>query len=103
VEGVLVEEPVPLLPEPTGEPPRVEAPPPGELDRLLDEEAQPESAEIRELQARIDLDRERLKELVTGGRPDDEALSSDPELRAIAERLPRLQAELAALRAERDR
>jgi hypothetical protein len=44
-----------------------------------------------------------LKKLLIDRHTDDEALSSDPRLREIAERLPRLQAELEALRAERDR
>jgi hypothetical protein len=104
---VLVEEPAPLGPEPPLEPrdgtPQVEAAPPLALERLFDEESEPESEEIRALQARIDVDRERLRNLVTGAGAEDEALSNDPELRKIAERLPRLQAELEALRAERDR
>jgi hypothetical protein len=81
----------------------VDAPPPLELEAYFRDDAEPESAEIRALQSRIDLDRELLMQLLGGARLDDEALSSDPRLREIAERLPRMQAELEALRAERDR
>jgi hypothetical protein len=81
----------------------VEAAPPLGLEAYLLDDPESESAEIRELQSRIDLDREQLRELLAAERLGDEALTDDPRLREIAERLPRLQAELEALRAERDR
>jgi hypothetical protein len=81
----------------------VEAPPPLELEALFLDERELESAEIRELQSRIDVDRELLREILAVERLSDESLTDDPRLREIAERLPRLQAELEALRAERDR
>jgi hypothetical protein len=52
---------------------------------------------IRELEARIAADEEALKQLI--GAPGEEAdVTVSPELREIAARLPRLQAELASLR-----
>jgi hypothetical protein len=57
------------------------------------------AATIRELETQIARDREALKQIITqsaGGA----AAADDPRLREIAERLPRLQAELEALRNE---
>jgi hypothetical protein len=52
---------------------------------------------IRELEARIAADEEALKQLISA--PGEEAdVTVSPELREIAARLPRLQAELASLR-----
>jgi hypothetical protein len=59
-------------------------------------------ARIRSLEARVSQDEDRLKDMI--GNPDSDAvpdLQNSPELRAIARRLPGLQAELAALKHER--
>ncbi|MEX2206650.1 MAG: DUF4124 domain-containing protein [Myxococcota bacterium] len=60
----------------------------------------PRAAEVAELEAKIAADRETLRQMISTKRWDSAELASDPNIRAIAERLPRLQAELAALRAE---
>ncbi|HXZ85395.1 MAG TPA: hypothetical protein VEI82_07895 [Myxococcota bacterium] len=60
----------------------------------------PRQQEIAELEGKIERDRETLRELISTPRFDSAALASDPRVREIAERLPRLQAELAALRSE---
>jgi uncharacterized coiled-coil protein SlyX len=62
---------------------------PGDLD-----------ARIRALEARIAADEEALKQLISkpGAEADTEV---SPEMREIAARLPRLQAELASLRKQR--
>jgi hypothetical protein len=63
----------------------------------------PRRDEIAELETRIEQDREELRKLVSLQRWDSSELASDPHVREIAERLPRLQAELAALRSESER
>ena len=60
----------------------------------------PRKEEIADLEARIERDREELRKLVSMQRWDASELASDPHVREIAERLPRLQAELAVLRSE---
>ena len=60
----------------------------------------PRAAEVADLEARIAADREQLRQMISTKRWDSAELASDPSIREIAERLPRLQAELAALRAE---
>jgi len=60
----------------------------------------PRSDEIADLEGRIERDREQLRLLISTPRWDSSELASDPRVREIAERLPRLQAELAALRSE---
>ena len=56
-------------------------------------------ARIRELEARIAEDEEALKQLISAPGADADADTEvSPELREIAARLPRLQAELASLR-----
>jgi outer membrane biosynthesis protein TonB len=60
----------------------------------------PRQDEIAELQGRIEADREVLRQLISTPRWDASEMASDPQVREIAERLPRLQAELAALRSE---
>jgi hypothetical protein len=60
----------------------------------------PRAAEVAQLEAQIAADRERLRQMISTKRWDSAELASDPSIREIAERLPRLQAELAALRAE---
>jgi uncharacterized small protein (DUF1192 family) len=64
-------------------------PPPADLD-----------ARIGELEARIAADEEALKVLISDPARAG-TLRGSPEVRAIGERLPALQAELAALRAQR--
>lgn len=60
----------------------------------------PRSAEVASLEAQIATDRESLRQIISTKRWDSSELASDPQIREIAERLPRLQAQLAALRAE---
>ncbi len=60
----------------------------------------PRAVEVAELEAKIAADREQLRKMISTKRWDSAELASDPNIREIAERLPRLQAELAALRAE---
>jgi hypothetical protein len=82
------------------EPPAVSAAPP-ELRQPL--AARPDTSdEELELQTRIDADRELLKQLTLDPR-GGEAILSDPQIREIAKRLPRLQAELQALRSGHER
>lgn len=74
--------------------------PPATRPESATPELSPAEARARrnELEAQISADEERLKELVsTAG--DEAGLESSPELREIAQRLPRLQAELRALEA----
>jgi hypothetical protein len=67
--------------------------------RPVDEPAAARDQRIRELEARVAADQEALKRLIAD--PDSAAgLRGSPELREISERLPRLQAELQALRAQ---
>ena len=63
----------------------------------------PRQQEIAQLEAAIERDREELRQLISTPRWDASELASDPHVREIAERLPRLQAELAALRTEAER
>jgi hypothetical protein len=99
-------EAAPPAPEPPGDaPPQSEssAPPtvfPGPPAAIEVPAGDPRAAEAAELEARIAADREQLRQMISTKRWDSAELASDPEIRAIAERLPRLQAELAALRAE---
>lgn len=60
----------------------------------------PRASEVAELEAQIASDREKLRQMISTKRWDSAELASDPEIREIAERLPRLQAQLAALQAE---
>jgi hypothetical protein len=63
----------------------------------------PRQQEIAQLEAAIERDREELRHMISTPRWDASELASDPHIREIAERLPRLQAELAALRSEAER
>jgi hypothetical protein len=74
---------------PSPEPPAVSTP-----------EVSAPPGEIAELEARIARDKDSLKDILSQGRPSGQDLASDPRLREIAERLPRLQSELNALRGE---
>lgn len=62
-----------------------------------------EDPEILELEAQIRSDREMLKSVISAARGTGTEFISDPQLREIAERLPRRQAELEALRREAER
>jgi len=53
---------------------------------------------VAQLESLIARDKETLKDLISLGRPTGEDLAANPRLREIAERLPRLQAQLRALR-----
>lgn len=75
--------------------------PPAERAPLAD--GDPRQQEIAQLEAAIERDREELRHLISTPRWDASELASDPHIREIAERLPRLQAELAALRTEAER
>ena len=59
-----------------------------------------ESQAVAKMEARIARDRELIKTLLSQSFSSGEALVADPQLREIAERLPRLQSELRALRGE---
>jgi hypothetical protein len=63
-------------------------------------ELSPQRSEMLELESRILADRETLKNLISQPSSPDAAFASDPEVRVIAERLPRLQAQLEELRRE---
>ncbi len=54
--------------------------------------------QISELETLIARDQEAIKDLISHGGPIGEDLLTDPELRQIAKRLPRLQSQLRALR-----
>ena len=56
--------------------------------------------EITELEVQIQRDRETLKDLISRQGLDSAEFTNDPRVREIAERLPRMQAELQALRRE---
>ena len=80
---------VPPTPTPSPEPPPVSTP-----------EVSASPGGIAELEARIARDKESLKDILSQGRPSGQDLASNPRLREIAERLPRLQSELSELRGE---
>jgi hypothetical protein len=86
-------EPTPIQ---TSTPPTVDTAPP---DRQL-EQVPSAAAEIRELEAQIARDRDLMKSLISGTGTQGAELAADPRFREIAERLPRLQSELDALREE---
>lgn len=73
------------------------------FDSLFDDPPKRESPEILDLERRIQADRDALKKMLTIARSSETPLSDDAELRAISQRLPILQARLAALRAQRER
>jgi hypothetical protein len=83
--------PAPLVPQ--------AGPETGAAEKIAD----PRQAEIAEIEAQIERDREVLRKLISMPRWDSSELASDPQVREISERLPRLQAELAALRSESGR
>lgn len=78
--------------------------PPGATQPFLEqprERPRPHAAAIEKLEAEIARDRERIKQLISQGRWVGSELATDPDLRELAERLPRLQAELDSLRGGR--
>jgi len=81
--------------EPPGAPASVAPEPRGPQD--------PRAEEIAQLEGQIERDREVLRQLISTPRWDSAELAADPRVREIAERMPRLQAELAALRTEAGR
>ena len=58
------------------------------------------SARIAELEAQIQRDRETLRRVISEGKQQGLDLARDPQVREIAERLPRLHDELAQLRGQ---
>jgi len=63
----------------------------------------PRAQEIAQLEGQLERDREVLRQLISTRTWDSAELAADPRVREIAERMPRLQAELAALRTEAER
>jgi hypothetical protein len=55
-------------------------------------------SEVAELEDQLARDREAIKKLLSKGAGERGAWLRDPELRELSERLPRLQAEIKALR-----
>ncbi len=76
-----------LAPEPA--PPALPGPPPD-----------PRAAELAELEREIAVRREEIKDLISRSDMDGGAFASHTRLRELSVELPRLQAELAALRSE---
>src|SRR5262245_47517031 len=91
------EAPAPPAPAPAAGPGESAAPP---AERAPVASIDPRQQEIAQIEAAIERDREELRNLISTQRWDASELASDPHVREIAERLPRLQAELAALRSE---
>jgi hypothetical protein len=90
--------------EPASEPstPAVAAPAPRELAPDEHEELAKLDAEIAEMEARIARDEEALMVLISEGEAgSQDALVDDPHFRDIAQRLPKLQADLERLRERR--
>ena len=97
----------PDTPEPAYQAPEVAAPGPGTgtAPRTAGpDDAYPRlaqgSARIAELEADIARDRESLRRRISEGKGQGIDLARDPQVREIAKRLPRLQSELAELRAK---
>ncbi len=72
---------------------------PSEVERSRQPE-DPRAEEIAQLEGQLERDRETLRQLISTPRWDSAELAADPRVREIAERMPRLQAELAALRTD---
>jgi hypothetical protein len=87
--------PAPIAPAPT---PQSDAARPATREPGQHED--PRKDEIADLEGQIERDRETLRQLISTPRWDSAALAADPRVREIAARLPRLQAELSALRNE---
>jgi hypothetical protein len=80
--------------------PAPEAPAPREQGYTVLADSEGTAAAIRELEIQIARDRETLKQMISETAPGGPNPAEDPRLREIAARLPRLQAELEALRRE---
>ena len=79
--------------------PMVESPPPAARPRLTETDVRA----IAELEAAIERDRETLKDLISEGEWEGPELTTNMELRELAERLARQESELAALRRSAER
>ena len=79
--------------------PMVESPPPAARPRLTETDVRA----IAELEASIERDRETLKDLISEGEWEGPELTTNMELRELAERLARQESELAALRSGAER
>ena len=79
---------------------RIPTPPRQEPGAPSVDPTDPLAVRIAELEALVSADEETLKALISNPKLADQ-LRSSPELRAVGERLPGLQAELEELRAER--
>ena len=86
---------------PVGAPPLAPGAPPVQAARVHAED--PRAQEIAQLEGQLERDREVLRQLISTRSWDSTELAADPRVREIAERMPRLQAELAALRTEAER
>ncbi len=98
------------VPPPSAPPPVPTPAPAGETSEQPEEQLEPDTpddaypelaqntARIRELEEQIRNDREELKRLISEGKDQGLDIANDPRVREIAERLPRLEAELATLR-----
>jgi hypothetical protein len=87
-------------PAPTPQTPAPPATPPGPPNARPLPPDDPRAAEVAALEAQIARDRETLRQMISTPRWDSSELAKDPQIREIADRLPRLQAELEALRRE---
>ncbi len=79
--------------------PAVQSPPPAPRPRISETDLRA----IGELEAAIERDREALKDLISEGDWDGPELTTNLELRELAERLARQESELAALRRNAER
>ncbi len=79
--------------------PAVQSPPPAPRPRI----SETDQRAIAELEAALERDRETLKDLISEGDWDGPELTTNPELRELAERLARQESELAALRRNAER
>ncbi|HKC52964.1 MAG TPA: hypothetical protein VKF60_19410 [Myxococcota bacterium] len=96
----------PVAPLPAAETSTPSAEPPGAPASAAPQPSgpkDPRAEEIAQLEGQIERDREVLRQLISTPRWDSAELAADPRVREIAERMPRLQAELAALRTEAGR
>ena len=92
----------PPTPPTLGVRPTAPTPPAPETAQLPEQspELTPERAEMLELEGKILRDRETLKTLISQPRSPGDVFASNPEVREIAQRLPRMQAQLEELRRE---
>jgi hypothetical protein len=69
----------------------------------LPADVDPRQVEIADLERELDARREELKNLISQSSFDSSQIATDPRLRELAESVPRLQAEIEALRGELER